>query len=122
MKKETPAQQCARIVRALEDLAAQEAAAVETCDFTAAYGVQERAAPLVDFLVQQADSFRDEALANRVKAVHTLRAKTGERLGAEIVRTREALREMQAVRSRVAQVGPAYGRSRDPFGSWRAVG
>jgi hypothetical protein len=51
---ETPAQRCARIVSALEDLVNQEAAALRAGDFDAVNEIQDRAAPLVEFLALHA--------------------------------------------------------------------
>jgi hypothetical protein len=120
---ETPAQRCARIVGALEDLAAQEAAAIETHDFAGALTVQDRAEPLVDFIVRDAHAgVCDGAITSRISAVQMLRARTSEKLAQEMARTRNELQRMQATKSRVAQVAPAYGRSRPAAGNWQAIG
>lgn len=119
---ETAAQRCERIVAALEDLAAQEAAAIQTHDFSSALAVQDRAEPLVDFLARNASLATAARLNDRVAAVQELRSQTGEKLGAELARTRAELQQMQLAQVRVAQVAPAYGRTKPAAGNWRAVG
>ncbi len=105
----SPAQRCARLVSALEDLAAQEEASVRALDFAAVDAIQERASALIDALVAQSATL-NPALRARLAAVRTRRAATSDGLEAEIGRTRESLRETGATQRRVAQIAPAYGR------------
>ncbi|HVS51297.1 MAG TPA: hypothetical protein VHD62_02985 [Opitutaceae bacterium] len=111
---ETPAQMCARLIAALEDLAGQEAAALDARDFRGAVTVQDRAAPLVELLCAHADDVADEALRARIAALIERRNRTGEWLAEQIARVREQLRETQVAQRRVAQVAPAYGQSVRP--------
>jgi len=119
---ETPAQTCARIITALEDLAAQEAAALETRDFTAAITIQDRAAPLVEHLATYAGEITDPALRARIAAVHARRDRTGEWLAEQISRVRQQLHDLEAGQRRVAQVAPAYGRGAGASRQLCAVG
>ena len=103
---------CARLLTALEDLAAQEASALDARDFVAAVAIQQRAAPLVEHLALHGPAIADEdpAFRARVEAFQSRRRQTGEWLATQVERTREELRQMQASQRRVAQVAPVYGR------------
>jgi hypothetical protein len=106
---ETPAHMCTRLVAALEDLAAQEAATLEARDFTAAVAIQDRAAPLVDLLVAHANDVTDATLRARIAALIERRNRTGEWLAEQIAKVREQLQATQAAQRRAAQIAPAYG-------------
>lgn len=107
---ESAAQTCARLVIALEDLAAQEALALQGRDFAAAIEIQERAAPLVQHLVAHADDVVDPQVRERIGKIRAQRHRSGEWLAEQIEQTRRDLAEMHASRRRVAQIAPAYGR------------
>jgi hypothetical protein len=107
---ESPAQTCARLVAALEDLVAREAATLEVRDFAAVVHLQERCAPLVALLGAHADDVTDPALRARIRALIERRNQTGEWLSEQIEKTREALAVANEGRRRVAQIAPAYGR------------
>ena len=108
---ESAAQTCARLISALEDLAGQEAAALQARDFAAAIEIQDRAAPLVDHLARHARDISDPAQQARLRAVQAKRDRTGEWLAEQIERAREELAQTSAARRRVAQIAPVYGRS-----------
>lgn len=103
------AQRSARLIAALEDLAAQEAAAVRTGDFVAAGALAERCAPLVDELVRQPNLLADERLRGRLSAVRDRRAETSEALAAQMARTREDLQQTRVAQRRTAAIAPIYG-------------
>ena len=105
----TPAETCARLLGALEDLAAQEALLLRGADFPGVLATQERAAPLVERLAALAGT-GDAAVRLRVSAVLTLRSSSLDWLGAEMTRVRAELQSMQVSRRRIAQIAPAYGR------------
>lgn len=112
MKPETAAQRCARIIAALEDLIAQESAALHGRDFSAIDALQERTAPLVDFLAEHREVAQtDDALRNRIASLHARRQRNAEWLEAELGRTRAELNQTQVARRRAAQIAPVYGRS-----------
>lgn len=113
---ETTAQTCSRLLTALEDLAAQEAAALDARDFPAAVAIQGRAAPLVEHLAAHGPPVadKDPAFRARVAAFHAHRLQMGEWLATQVARAREELREMDSSRRRVAQIAPVYGRARRP--------
>ena len=100
-----------RIAGALEDLAAQESVALGARDFSAAQAVQERAAPLVEFLAANAAALAgDSVLRTRIAAVQMLRARSAARLEAEVTCARVELGEARFAQRQVAKIAPAYGR------------
>lgn len=107
---ETPAQTCARLVAALEDLVAQEATALQARDFAAVVQIQDRAAPLVEHLAAHVDDIVEPRLRERIGRIRAQRHRSGEWLAEQIERTRQELLQTHASRRRVAQVAPAYGR------------
>ncbi|MBL9210720.1 MAG: hypothetical protein JNL92_09655 [Opitutaceae bacterium] len=107
---ETATQRCERIVSALEDLAAQEAAGVAQGDFAAVQALHERTAPLVEFLATAgSESLNAAGLRRRLVAIYELRHRSGEALAAAMARTRLELAQTQASQRRVARIAPAYG-------------
>jgi hypothetical protein len=112
---ETPAQRCGRLVAALDDLAAQEAVALHARRFEEARAVQNRAAPLVDFLVACGVDVADDALRSRVSALLLRRNQTDKWLADQIERVRAELQQSEETQRRLAQVAPAYGRSGTSF-------
>jgi hypothetical protein len=107
---ETPAQTCARLVTALEDLVAREAATLDARDFEAVIEIQARCAPLVELLGAHATDVTDTTLRERIRALLARRQQTGEWLSEQIEKTREALAEANEGRRRVRQIAPVYGR------------
>lgn len=107
---QTPAQRCARLVSALEDLAAQEEASLQTRDFVAIESIQVRTGALVDDLVALAASM-DVSLRARIESIHARRERSSEWLAQEMTRARAELRETDAARGRVARIAPVYGRT-----------
>jgi hypothetical protein len=119
---ETPAQMCARLLAALEDLTAQEAATLEARDFVAAIEIQDRAAPLVHHLVTHGPQVADAGLRTRILALIARRNQTGEWLAEQIARVRQELAATQTAQRRVAQIAPAYGQGARPTRQLQAVG
>ena len=120
---ETPAQRCARIMTSLEDLAAQEAAALANRDFTALVALQERTEPLVDFFVRTAPGYLNEpGLRARLSEFQRLRQKTSDALAVEIEHTRAELLQTRAAQRRAAQIAPAYGQLATRRRQLQAVG
>lgn len=108
---QTPAQRCARLVAALEDLAAQEECALHAKDFAIVETLQERAGAVIGDLVVHGIAITDESLRTRLKAVSARRARSSEWLEAELSVLRADLADTQASRGRVAQIAPVYGSS-----------
>jgi len=107
---ETPAQLCARLLAALEDLAAQETASLQARDFAAVIHLQERAAPLVAHLAEHGPAVADDALRARIAAWLAQRRENGEWLAGQIARTKAELEKLDATRRRVTRLAPVYGR------------
>jgi hypothetical protein len=120
---ESPAQRCTRIVTALEDLTGQEEAALANRDYGVLLSLQERTAPLVEFLITDgATQIRQPSLRGRVEAVHARRAQTGARLAVAMADNRRDFQQTQVTQRRVAQVGPAYGHAHAATSRWQAQG
>ena len=111
---ESPAQTCVRLVAALEDLAAQEAACLGTSDYATLAALQERAAPFVEFLAQHGPEVANRALKERIFALMAKRDATVMTLTGEMERAREQLGALQANQRRVARVAPAYSQGSAP--------
>jgi len=107
---ETPAQTCARLLVALEDLAEQEATSLQARDFAAVVHLQQRAAPLVAHLAEHGPAVADDALRARIAAWLAHRHETGKWLADQIERTKEQLLKLEASHRRAAQIAPVYGR------------
>lgn len=108
---QTPAQRCARLVAALEELAAQEECALREGEFAVVETIQERAGAVIGDLASQPIAMADEALRDRLIAVSARRARSSERLAAELSRLRADLADTRASKGRVAQIAPVYGSS-----------
>lgn len=118
---ESPAQRCARVLTALEDLVAQEAAALAQRDFNAVLALQDRTAPLVEFLSRAAASDVAE-LGPRFRALQEQRRQTSDRLAADIDSARAELQQTQVAQRRVAKIAPAYGQPAPVRRQLQAVG
>lgn len=112
-------QVAARLIAALEVLARDEAAALETGDLEALGDIQDRAAVVVERLGTVEGLASHEAHSRRLAAVEACRARTAELLDAQITLLRENLREARATERRMGQVAPAYGRAAAPGGRSR---
>ena len=106
---ETPRQRAVRLVTALEDLAAQEAATLRTRNFSEAIAIQQRAAPLVQLLASSATDVPEDVRA-RITALLGRRQSSDAWLAHEIEAVRAKLQETAETLRRVARIAPAYGR------------
>ena len=120
---ETAAQRCVRIVSALEDLVAQESVALANRDFAAILALQERTAPLVDFLVETGPACLEQrGLQARVAALHQQRTQNSDSLATEIEHSRAELQQTQVTQRRVARIAPAYSQPAAARRQLQAVG
>jgi hypothetical protein len=104
-------QRCVRILTALEDLAAQESAALAHGDFAALLALQDRAEPLVAFLASVDNgAVLRLGLSDRIVALRARREQTRRALGEKIDEARRELQATDATQRRVTQVVPVYGR------------
>ncbi|MGH7959761.1 MAG: hypothetical protein ACREH8_22490 [Opitutaceae bacterium] len=111
---ETSVQRWARLITALEDLAAQEAATLQSGRVEDALGIQERAAPLVQLLAAHTADVFDATLRVRIATLLKRRRQTDAWLEEEIESVRGKLQGLSETQFRVARVAPAYGRSVAP--------
>ena len=118
---EAPAERAARLLAAIEDLAAQEAVTLRSRRFEEAIALQHRAAPLVEMFAAGAADVPD-ALRARVAALIERRRGTEAWLAQEIETARVTLRETVESRHRVARVAPAYGSGGVPLRRLSAMG
>jgi hypothetical protein len=109
---ETPALKFKRVLSALEDLVTQEALLLRAEDFAAVEALQNRTAPLVEFLAANPTA-ANEALRDRVGTVAARRSENDGELTRQMARVREELSLNQANRGRISQIMPAY---RQPAG------
>jgi hypothetical protein len=120
---ESPVQRCSRIITALEDLTGQEEAALANRDYVVLLSLQERTAPLVEYLITDgATHVRQPTLRGRVEAVHARRQQTGDRLAVAMADNRRDFQQAQLAQRRAAQVGPAYGHVHASTPRWQAQG
>jgi hypothetical protein len=103
-----PAERSARLIAALEELAAQEEAAIRSGELAGVEAVQERAAAIVAGLAECVSGM-DTAGRERLLAVHARREHTSGWLSAEMTRAQAELRETGLARHRVARLAPVYG-------------
>ncbi len=106
---ENVAQTCVRLLLALEDLAAREAAAVQTQDFSTAVEIQGRAEPLIEYIATHGPAVADNALRGRVWDFLRRRALTADSLARQLAQAREDLQGTRASQHRAARMAPVYG-------------
>jgi hypothetical protein len=100
-------QTCIRIAAALEMLVAEEALALRARELETALQIQQRAAPLVDFLV----AHKEHAAGARtlIEGLRARRQDSGEHLAGDITAIRDELCALEFSRRKLARIGPAYG-------------
>ena len=86
----------------------QESATVAKGDWSGAAALQERTAPLVDFLAANSAGAGDAVLRARIATLHQRRNETSVALGREMERTRGELQQAKVAKRRVTQIAPAY--------------
>jgi hypothetical protein len=105
---ETTAQRCTRLLGAMEDLLAQEAASLAAGDMDAVIALQQRIEPLVQDLGRRGPAVADDCLRDRVAAWLGRRREVSNLLTARVEELRQQISQLDASRRRVARVGPAY--------------
>lgn len=118
------AQDCARMVTALADLADQENAALQAGDYAAVAAIQGRCAPLLEFLSAHAEAMRDQAdLVGELRRIRALRNASSSQLENRLESARAELGGLQSSRLRLNQIAPAYGHAAEaPRRQLSAVG
>lgn len=105
---ESPAQTCARLLAALEDLVTEEAGLLAEEQIVEMVALQDRMAPLVEHLVSLAP-IADGGVRQRVRALVERRAYTGADLAIRIVHLRQELDRVAETRHTVNRIAPVYG-------------
>ncbi|MDP3072414.1 MAG: hypothetical protein Q8N18_19130 [Opitutaceae bacterium] len=120
---ETTTERCTRLAVALEDIVAQESAALAAGDYETVVGLQDRAGPVVEYLAAQAaEVARSPALSERIGAIRARRARTLEIISHQAQHARAELAETGAARRRVARIAPVYGRATAAVSQLQVVG
>jgi hypothetical protein len=119
---ETPVQRCFRLLAALEEMVAQEAACLASSDFGGLVGLQQRAEPLVAHLGRYGSTIADEEFRSRVGSWLARRREIAGLLSARISETRERLNQLESSRRRVARVVPVYAHNSQVTRRLSAVG
>jgi hypothetical protein len=104
---EMPAQQCTRLLAALEDLLAQESLLIGMEDYAAVRAVQQRVAPLIERLVELAPA-ADASARQRATVVIALRNQNLAQIALQLNRVREELEQTREARSRLTYLAPVY--------------
>ena len=106
---ETPFQAASRLLAALEEMAAEEAANLRNLDLVEAVQVIERAAPLVARLVELADEPEVDRLRPRIEVLLRQRRQSAALIDAHLARLQAEMRRVDEARARLTKVAPAYG-------------
>lgn len=99
-------QTCTRIASALQVLIAEESLALRAGNLSAAEELQERAAPLVDFISAHAGHVREARAV--IAALRAQRGESSGRLAADLTRLRDQLCALELSRRHLSRIGPAY--------------
>jgi hypothetical protein len=107
---ETPRQQCARLIVALQDIADQEGASVRSGDMAMVRSLQERAAPLVEWLVQNGPAIADAEIRRQIAAILALREKSARLLATAAAQARAEVESLNGRQRTIARIAPVYGK------------
>jgi len=106
----TPLETAQRLLTALEELVMQETVLIRTMDFVEAVEVRERAAPLVVRLCALAEDPIVTALRPRVTGLLDRYSQNHHFIDTQLQRLQVELDRVNAARSRLRKVAPAYRR------------
>jgi hypothetical protein len=99
-----------RLVEALEDLVTHEAATVAEHNYGAVADIQRRTQPLVEAIAELGSVVSDAVARARVAGLLARRQHSIDYIESQLATARSELMAVQESASRVAQIGPAYGR------------
>ena len=113
-----------RLVEALEDLVTHEAATVAEHNYAAVADIQRRSEPVVEAIAELGGVVADAVARARVAGLLARRQHSIDYIESQLATARSELMAVQESTSRVAQIGPAYGRPSPRVGSsqFRAIG
>jgi hypothetical protein len=103
-----------RLLVALEDFAAQEAAELAAGNIALVRQIQARAAPVVAELVRLGRTAIPSEVHSRVVALVNRRVQNKELLDRQVGQMRDALGQTQANLRRIGQIATVYGRPAKP--------
>lgn len=116
---ESPSQKFDRLLRALGELVAEEAAAIEAGDYEATAETQQRAQPVIDALADLAPSVGSAAARARLESLVQRRQRSIEVLEARMSVVHGELEVLRKSTQRVARIVPVYGRAANTPNSGR---
>lgn len=108
---EAPEKKFTRLLGALDELVALEAATLAQKDYGALESIQLRAQPLVDGLANLGTAAADDLTRARVASLLGRRQHNIEFLESQLATAREELNSIQESTARVARIAPVYGRA-----------
>lgn len=108
---ESPSQKFDRLLKALGELVAEEAAVIGAADYEATAEVQQRAQPLIEALAELAPSVGSAAARTRLESLIKRRRRSIEVLETRMRTVQGELDLLRKSTRRVAQIVPVYGRS-----------
>ena len=107
---EAPRKKFNRLVEALEDLVTHEAATVAERDYVAVADIQRRSQPLVEAIAELGSVVSDAVARARIAGLLARRQHSIDHIESQLATARSEMMAVQESTSRVAQIGPAYGR------------
>ena len=121
---DAPRKKFNRLVEALEDLVTHEAATVAEHNYAAVADIQRRSEPVVEAIAELGAVVADAVARARVAGLLARRQHSIDYIESQLATARSELMAVQESSSRVAQIGPAYGRlsPRDGSSQFRATG
>lgn len=108
---ESPGQTFDRLLKALDDLVAEEAAMIQAADHGAVAEIQQRAEPVITALAALAPAVADAGAQARVGALLERRQRNIDLLGTQLAEARGELDSLQQSERRAARIAPIYGRA-----------
>ncbi|ACB73730.1 hypothetical protein [Opitutus terrae] len=108
-----------RLLKALDELVAEEAALIRAADYAAIGGVQKRAEPVLAALTALAPENASVEARKRVGILLERREQNIETLRTRAVVAREELDSLQGSARRAARIAPVYGQAAGKSGPQR---
>ena len=111
---DAPRKKFNRLVEALEELVTHEAASLGEHKFDAVADIQRRTEPVVEAIAELGSLVSDAVARARVAGLLARRQHNIDYIESQLATARSELMAVQESTSRVAQIGPAYGRLAQP--------
>ncbi|HYP17007.1 MAG TPA: hypothetical protein VEQ65_07320 [Opitutus sp.] len=114
---EAPRHKFNRLVNALDELVAHEAATLQARDYEGVVAIGRRADPVVAALAELGPDVADDMARARVAGLLARRQHSIEFLETQLVTAREELLALQGSMQRVSRLAPVYGRAEGGAGT-----